>query len=85
VPETNKSFVKYTENGFNIDEHINLFNILNKLNDNSIDFMLSNSDVKLIHENFKDDKYIKKSIICKRTINSKNPNSKTKELIIINY
>jgi DNA adenine methylase len=47
--------------------------------------MLSNSDVSLVRDNFKNDKYNITSILCKRTINSKNPDSKVKEVIIKNY
>ena len=47
--------------------------------------MLSNSDVELIHNSFKNNKFNIKSILCKRSINSKNPESKTKEVIITNY
>lgn len=47
--------------------------------------MLSNADVKLIRDNFTNEKYTITSILCKRSINSKNPESKTKEVIITNY
>ena len=47
--------------------------------------MLSNSDVSLVRENFTNEKYKITSILCKRAINSKNPESKTKEVIITNY
>jgi DNA adenine methylase len=47
--------------------------------------MLSNADVSLVNENFTNDKYNISSILCKRAINSKNPESKTKEVIIKNY
>ena len=47
--------------------------------------MLSNADVKLVRDNFTSEKYTIESIICKRAINSKNPESKTKEVIIKNY
>jgi DNA adenine methylase len=85
VPEKETSFVGYTLNGFNKEEHIKLFNICNKLNDENKHFMMSNSDVTLVRENFISEKYNIKSISCKRSINSKNPESKTNEVIIINY
>ena len=47
--------------------------------------MLSNADVSLVRENFTNDKYNTTSILCRRTINSKNPDAKTKEVIIKNY
>ena len=46
--------------------------------------MLSNADVSLIRDNF-GEKYKIDEIICKRSINSKNPDAKTKEVIIMNY
>lgn len=39
--------------------------------------MLSNYDVKMVNDNFNNN-YNILSILCKRTINSKNPNSKSK-------
>jgi hypothetical protein len=51
--------------------------------------MLSNADVELVRENFCNDvqnkKYNITSILCKRSINSKNPEAKAKEVIITNY
>ncbi len=51
--------------------------------------MLSNADVSLVRKNFcnceKIDKYSTLAIVCKRSINSKNPESKAKEVIIKNY
>jgi DNA adenine methylase len=85
APENNKSFVGYTKTGFNIDEHNNLFNLIHILTDTNKKIMLSNSDVDLVRKNFTDEKYNILSILCKRSINSKNPNSKTKEVIIKNY
>jgi len=85
APETNTSFVGYTENGFNIDNHTKLFSLIHELTEKNIKLMLSNSDVDLVRENFLNKKYNITSIICKRSINSKNPDSKTKEVIIKNY
>jgi DNA adenine methylase len=85
APETNKSFVKYTENGFNIENHHNLFELIHALTDTNKKIMLSNADVSLVRDNFTSEKYKTLSILCKRTINSKNPEAKAKEVIIKNY
>jgi len=85
APETDISFVAYTENGFNIDNHNNLFKLIHKLTETNIKMMLSNADVSLVRENFTGEKYNITSILCKRSINSKNPESKAKEVIIKNY
>ena len=83
APETTTSFVKYTENGFGIELHTSLFKILHSLQNKK--FMMSNSDASLVHENFDKNKYSVKPVLCKRSINSKNPGSKTVEVIIKNY
>ena len=85
APETNKSFVGYTENGFNIENHTNLFNLIHNLTETNTKIMLSNADVSLVRENFTNEKYNILSILCKRSINSKNPDAKAKEVIIRNY
>jgi DNA adenine methylase len=85
APETNTSFVGYTENGFDINHHNNLFKLIHKLTDTNRKMMLSNADVSLVRENFTNEKYNTNSILCKRSINSKNPDAKAKEVIITNY
>ena len=85
APETNTSFVGYTENGFNIENHNNLFKLIHSLSETNKKIMLSNADVSLVRENFCNEKYSTLSILCKRSINSKNPDAKTKEVIIKNY
>ena len=85
APETDTSFVGYTENGFNIDNHTNLFNLIHILTNTNKKMMLSNADVSLVRENFINEKYNTTSILCKRSINSKNPDAKAKEVIIKNY
>ena len=82
APEKETSFVGYTENGFSMESHQNLFGLLNATN---ATWMLSNADVKLVRDNFTDEKYKIESIVCKRSINSKNPEAKAKEVIIKNY
>lgn len=86
APETEKSFVGYTENGFNLDNHIELFKLIDKLTDTKIKMMLSNADVTLVREYFtQKSEYKISSIVCKRSINSKKPDANTKEVIIKNY
>ena len=85
APETDTSFVGYTENGFNIENHNNLFKLIHVLTDTNKKIMLSNADVSLVRKNFTNEKYSILSILCKRSINSKNPEAKAKEVIITNY
>jgi DNA adenine methylase len=85
APEKNTSFVGYTESGFDYDTHVKLFQLCNKLTGENKKMMMSNADVELVRNNFKNDIYRIESIVCKRSINSKNPESKTKEVIIKNY
>lgn len=85
VPENNKSFVSYTKEGFDKESHLKLFEIYNNLNKRNIKIMMSNSDVKLVKDSFLNEKFNIKTILCKRAINSKKPQSKTNEIIINNY
>ena len=85
APETNTSFVGYTEKGFNIENHNNLFQLIHRLTDTNKKIMLSNADVSLVRENFTSEKYKTLTISCKRSINSKNPDAKANEVIIRNY
>ena len=85
VPETNTSFVGYTANGFNIEQHHKLFSLIHNLTETNKKIMLSNADVNLVRQNFVMENYNITSILCKRLINSKTPEAKTKEVIIKNY
>jgi DNA adenine methylase len=85
APEKDTSFVGYTENGFNIENHNNLFKLIHNLTETNKKIMLSNADVSLVRKNFTIEKYKTLSILCKRSINSKNPEAKAKEVIIKNY
>jgi DNA adenine methylase len=85
APETDTSFVGYTENGFNIEHHTHLFRLIHNLTETNTKIMLSNADVRLVRENFADEKYNITPILCKRSIHSKNPDAKAKEVIIRNY
>jgi DNA adenine methylase len=80
APENEKSFVGYTSAGFNLEQHNLLFSICKKHK-----FLMSNADVDLVKNNFKDNKYTVKIISCKRSINSKKPDAKTNEVLIKSY
>ena len=83
--EKEKSFVSYTKDGFGIEQHNKLFDLCNKLCQENKKMMMSNADVNLVRHHFSIDKFNINSILCKRSINSKNPESKAKEVIIKNY
>ncbi len=85
APETETSFVGYTVNGFNTEQHKTLFTLIHGLTEKNIKIVLSNADVSLIRHNFTNEKYNISTIICKRSINSKNPEATAKEVIIKNY
>lgn len=84
APETSTSFVGYNKSGFGVDKHKKLFELVKSLNSNNkkISFCMSNADVKLVTDSFNG--YDIKRITCKRSINSKKPQSKTTEVIISN-
>jgi DNA adenine methylase len=82
APETNTSFVKYTEKKFTLESHQELFNICNHLASENKKIMVSNADVTLVRNNFSNSTYSIIPIICKRAINSKHPESTAKEVII---
>ena len=84
APETKTSFVSYTKQGFTIEDHTSLFKLCNTMNQNKIQFLMSNADVTLVKEAFPNHMYTIKSISCRRAINSKKPGSKTTEVLILN-
>ena len=82
APENSKSFVGYVSDGFDISKHKLLFDKIKKLDNLGSKFVLSNAKVEMVLESFKD--YECDDIIARRAINSKNPGSKTTEVIIYN-
>jgi DNA adenine methylase len=80
APINSTSFVGYTSDGFNLEKHLQLFNL-----SKNYKFLMSNADVELVKNTYNDDRFQIKTIICRRTINSKNPQSKVNELLIKSY
>jgi DNA adenine methylase len=81
APESSTSFVAYTASGFSLDDHKKLFSICDRI---EAQIVMSNADVELVNAAFTEPKYTKKTISCKRAINSKAPDSRTNELLIMN-
>lgn len=81
APENSTSFVSYTANGFSLEDHKILFSICDNI---EARMLMSNSDVALVNEAFAGPQYTKKTISCKRSINSKSPESRTNEVLVTN-
>lgn len=81
-PINSTSFTTYSGKGFDEKCHKRLFRILRNLRKKSIYFILSNSYVDEVIQNFDENKFIIEIIECKRRINSKNPESTVSEVII---
>lgn len=82
APENSKSFVGYTKDGFTYENHIELFDMINFIKDMNVKFVMSNASVNLVINNFKDCHI--DNLKTRRAINSKNPESKTTEVIVYN-
>jgi len=85
APETDTSFVGYTKDGFGIDQHEKLFNMCVGDTGDTFGFLMSNSNTDIVKKHFPEKDYKNQIISAKRSINSKNPDAKTTELIISNY
>ena len=76
-PERVRSFVGYMRDGFDINDHEDLFNLLKR---SDIDFVMSNAKVYLVTNSFKD--YKIEEVPVRRAIHSKNPGSSTIEVLV---
>tara|TARA_Y100000389_G_scaffold204859_1_gene260225 strand:+ start:2925 stop:3899 length:975 start_codon:yes stop_codon:yes gene_type:complete len=85
APETSKSFVGYTANGFDISQHKNLFKRIVELENAGVNVTMSNANVEMVQSNFNTDSFMSEDVVAKRAIHSKNPGVKTTELIISNH
>ena len=77
APKDSKSFVSYTSSGFGLEDHTRLFETCKGLK-----FVMSNADVPLVKEEFPEPLFVTRVISCRRAINSKEPDSKTNEVLI---
>jgi len=84
APETTTSFVSYTKDGFGIENHRRLFQLCSEMKDRGVRFVLSNANVPLVTDSFLASDYTTKIVPCRRTINSRNPESTTTEVLITN-
>ena len=84
APENSKSFVKYNQDGFDLQQHQKLFSLCNLIQ-LPTKFLMSNSNVPLIKEYFSDKDFNYEIIECRRAINSTNPAAKTEEVLITNF
>jgi DNA adenine methylase len=80
APEDTTSFVGYTSDGFNLEAHKSLFTLCGQL---QAKFLMSNASVQLVKDAFPSPKYQTKIISCRRAINSKKPEAKTNEVLIL--
>lgn len=83
APEKETSFVKYTTDGFDITKHQQLFQTCQEFAIKKIKMLMSNADVSFVRESFNDDLFEITSISCRRAIHSKEPASRTNEVLIL--
>ena len=84
APENNTSFVSYTSDGFNLDNHKKLFELCGTMTSKNIKMLMSNADVTLVKNVFPSSGYVTKIISCRRAIHSKEPNARANEVLITN-
>ena len=84
APENDTSFVSYTSDGFNLDNHKMLFKLCADMKTKNVKILMSNAEVKLVKDAFPSHSYTTKIISCRRTIHSKEPDARTNEVLITN-
>lgn len=84
APENDTSFVSYTSDGFNLDNHRTLFKLCGDMKLKNVKMLMSNAEVKLVTDAFPSPDYTTKIISCRRAIHSKEPDARTNEVLITN-
>lgn len=82
APADAKSFVGYTADGFKEDDHKQLFTLCDEKTAIGVKMLMSNADVPLVKDAFKQPRYNTKIISCRRAINSKDPGKRANEVLI---
>ena len=78
------NFTSYTKENFNLDTQIELKKLCDRLTNNNIKFLLSNSNSDLVRDLYKDYEIIE--VLANRSINSKaDGRKKIKELLVRNF
>jgi DNA adenine methylase len=83
APESSTSFVGYTSQGFNQEQHQRLFGLCHSLRQKGVCMLMSNADVKFVRDSFEEG-YKVVTVSCRRAIHSKRPESVTNEVLITN-
>lgn len=82
---TTANFTGYTSGGFGVEEQIRLRDMCLKLHKRGVRFVVSNSNVELINEIYKNEIFKKEVVKAKRAINSKgSKRGEVEELLIWN-
>lgn len=84
APINETSFVGYNKKGFSLQDHKDLFTLINNSNDKQVRLCVSNAKVPLVMKHFDKKIYTIKELECRRAIHSKNPGAKAVEVIITN-
>jgi DNA adenine methylase len=82
APENNRSFVSYTNDGFDEAQHELLFTRCQALAAAGCSWMMSNADVPFVRDAFPPP-YSTFVLVCRRAIHSTKPGSKTNEVLIM--
>jgi DNA adenine methylase len=80
VPLSATSFVGYVKDGFGMDNHQQLFQMIDDLHKKKVGFLMSNAKTDLVMEHF--GKYEIQTLKCRRAINSKKPESTVLEVLV---
>lgn len=83
APESETSFVSYTADGFTKEAHEALFKRTKELVAAGALFTMSNANVKMVRDAFPPAEFNTTVIDARRAINSKNPESMTKEVLVV--